>query len=37
MQVLGVNGLALGKASKKQIKEATTNSRELLPAAGRDS
>jgi cytoskeletal protein CcmA (bactofilin family) len=37
MQVLGANGLALGKASKKQIKEATTNSRELLPAAGRDS
>jgi cytoskeletal protein CcmA (bactofilin family) len=35
MQVLGANGLALGKASKKQIKDAATNARELLPAAGR--
>jgi cytoskeletal protein CcmA (bactofilin family) len=35
MQVHGANGLALGKASKKQIKDATTNGRDLLPAAGR--
>ena len=35
MQVLGANGLATGKAGKKDIKDATINGRDLLPTAER--